>query len=371
MNCPGSVALLKALELPETDDPSYRRIGTAMHEAAEHCLKRGLDAWEIALETFNETVLDQPLCDAIQVYLDTVRATIARSTQHWVEFSISSPVHPAFYGTLDFGATVEDGDLSFVDVTDLKGGEGIIVEPDDNPQLKYYAYGLIEQHPEWTDETPVRLRIVQPRGFHMDGRVRHWWTTAGAIRAWVHEVLVPAMYAAEYDAKLLAGPWCRFCPAKLVCPALGAVFKASVLADPTRLRKVSDESVALEWTQMEAVKFYLKALQEEALRRALKGVKFPEDTIKLVQKKADRVLPEAAQKEALTLFGDEALTERKLMGPAALEKISPAAKKFVAKWAYSPNTGYTIAPAGDKKPAVTVPSSKEAFAEALAKLEGE
>src|SRR5882724_2835501 len=93
MNCAGSVALiatfrdvLTSMGIPEEDDPDYRREGTAMHEASEHCLRQGLDTWEIVGQTFNETVIDATMGDAIQVYLDSCRADMDRATTHYVEF---------------------------------------------------------------------------------------------------------------------------------------------------------------------------------------------------------------------------------------------------------------------------------------------
>src|SRR5262249_15513024 len=152
---------------------------------------------------------------------------------YWVEFKISAPnVSEWFYGQLDFGAVGE-----FVDITDLKMGMGIVVEPDDNPQLKYYAYGLIDANPEWPDDMRVRLRIAQPRiEYHPDGPVREWWTTVGEIRAWVKAELVPAMMRAQIDGSLVAGPWCRFCPAKLACPLLVGLFRAAATAPPASIR---------------------------------------------------------------------------------------------------------------------------------------
>ena len=74
MNCPGSVTLLQHLGLDESEEPDYRREGIAMHEAAAHCLREGLDAWEIVNQTFYETLMTPELADPIQVYLDHCRS---------------------------------------------------------------------------------------------------------------------------------------------------------------------------------------------------------------------------------------------------------------------------------------------------------
>src|SRR5574340_1790348 len=92
INCAGPVALIQrfrqildAMGIPEEDDPDYRREGTAMHEASEHCLRLGLDSWEIVGQTFNETVIDEPMAMAIQTYLDDCRADTDTATEYHIE----------------------------------------------------------------------------------------------------------------------------------------------------------------------------------------------------------------------------------------------------------------------------------------------
>lgn len=397
-NCPGSVALLKKLDLPESDDPTYRKEGTAMHEAAELCLREGLDAWEVVGRTFCDVEIDDAMSLAVQTYLDSCRADMDFATVSGIEAAISSPVHPEFYGVTDFWALVTATGLpsarTMADppnpgdkliVKDLKGGEGIVVEPEDNGQLKYYAFGVIdgwereaglEIHPD----LPVELAIVQPRAYHHTGQVdRRWTTTVGEIKAWVHNTLVPAMYATEVDDTLDPGPWCRFCPAKLICPMLTALFEAAAKADPKRLIHASDEAIARNWQYIKAVEFYLKALKEDTQRRLEHGATM-DGVCKLVPKKANRVFQSTAEVEiggkkvrrpvadlARERFGDDAFTKPELKSPAELEKLGSEAKVFVKEFAFMPQTGLTVAPWDDPKPAVRVQSTKEAFGEAIAR----
>ena len=97
-------------------------------------------------------------------------------------------------------------------VADLKGGEGIVVDPEDDRAP--LPSGVIERmggsSVTFRDDLKVTLRIVQPRAFHLEGPIREWDTTVGAIKAWVRDVLVPAMDATAFDHTLDAGPWCRY-----------------------------------------------------------------------------------------------------------------------------------------------------------------
>lgn len=386
MNCPGSIALLKELKIEaESDEPDYRREGTAMHEAAEFCLRQGLDTWEIVGQEFNNTVIDAPMADAVQVYLDVCRLDIDNATWHQIEFPISSPVHPDFYGTADFTALIVKGPIlartmaeppqpgMYLLVRDLKGGEGIIVEPDDNPQLMYYAFGVIDgmerqQAVQWHDDIPVLISIAQPRAYHPSGEVvREWWTTVGEIKAWVREKLLPAMAATEFDNSLDAGPWCRFCPAKLVCPMLTSLFRAAATHNPGEIVNYSNESIGRSYQYVQAVKFYLKALEEEAFNRLNHGHRM-DGAVKLVPKKSNRVWKPEARALAEQKFGRDALTSPQMKSPSELEKLNPAAKEFAKEYAYMPQNGLTVALWDDNRPQVIVRPTKEIFAEAIDKL---
>lgn len=380
MNCPGSNILLDTLALPETEEESWTTEGTAMHAAAAACLNDGVDAWEMMHRDFGGVAIDAEMADGVQVYLDYVRPIITQASAHWVEFPISSPVHELFYGTLDFGAlalrmSTAPGacpprfNTNVVRIVDLKGGKGIVVEVEDNPQLKYYAFGLIDAHPEWPDEMPVILAICQPRiDYHPDGMIREWETTVGEIREWVHDTLVPAMQRAQFDRTLDAGSWCRFCPAKLACPLLTSLFKAAATHNPAVIPHLSDENLGRDYQLREAVKFYLTAQEAETQRRMLAGREVP--GAKLVRKKSNRILPPAAQKTAVQIFGDAAYKERAVKSPPELEKLGEVAREFVKENAYSPDTGLTVALESDTRPAVKLPRASDTYAEAAAKAGG-
>ena len=91
MKCPGSVRLIQSLQLPETDEPDYRREGTAAHEAIAHCLRSDLDAWEVVGQKFYNTEVSIEMADAIQTYLDTVRPLVTSVAQVFIEYRISLP----------------------------------------------------------------------------------------------------------------------------------------------------------------------------------------------------------------------------------------------------------------------------------------
>lgn len=364
MNCPGSVRLLQLLNMDESDEPDYRREGTAMHEAAAHALINGLDAWELVSMTFFDTAMTPALCDPLQIYLDYVRGLHGRPL---IEYQISSPVHPSFYGTTDFGA-INPG---LIHVVDLKGGEGIAVEVEWNPQIMYYGFGLVDGEERRTgqpidDNVRVRFAIVQPRWWDDEDRIREWECSVGELKAWVQDTLLPAMRAVEYDDRLLAGDWCRFCPAKLVCPLLTALFKAAAVHNAKDVVNLSDEQLGRDYALAQAVKFYIKAQELEVAARLMKG-RDVEGT-KLVRKKSNRVWKDGAFDIAKAKFGKDAWTLPEAKSPAELEKL-PAAKDWVKEFAYAPDTGLTVALANDKRHGISVPSAVTVFAAAAAALD--
>lgn len=394
MNCPGSSALIAAFELPDTDEPDYQREGIAMHEAAADCLARDIDSWEIVGDKYHDTEMTGDMCDAIQMYLDRVRPSIDREKgfhgeQFFIEAKLAAPdVHEKMFGSVDFGALVPQsrakhcflpdnvGYVSFLDVTDLKGGQGIEVSPFDNPQMKYYAFMLIHtKFSHLEDDFPVRLTIVQPRCWSYDGPIRDWWTTVGEIKAWVVRDLLPAMHST--DDALDAGKWCRFCPAKLTCPLMNSLFRAAASYDPKEIVALTDETVGQSYRYVEAVKFYLNALEADAYRRLMLGKAVPHT--KLVNKKAHRVFKatatmkvegkdvEVPMEEALKqTFGAKAF-KTELKSPPELEKL-PEAREFVKQYAYMPTTGLTVALDTDRRTGIVVQSSQERFGAAAAAI---
>lgn len=371
MQCPGSVTLLKLLELATSDEADWTKEGTAGHEAAAQCLNAGQDAWELIGHEFHGVKITDDMATAIQVYLDECREFIGDGIHHFVEYGISSPVHKDFYGTLDFGALPRFANGTII-VRDLKMGMGVVVEIEDNPQLKYYAYGLIDGLERndglvLDDDMEVELGIVQPR-VEWREPIRVWSTTVGEIKAWVHNVLVPAMLATEFDDRLLAGDWCRFCPAKLVCPLLTSLFKAAATANPKHIPNLSDQTLGLNWQLIAAAKHYITALEKEALNRAQHGRQV--EGAKLVWQQSWRVWSSAeSQQVVIDRYGTEAFEPKKLKSPAEIDKM-PGGKQLTKAHAHHPRKGYTLAPLTDKREAVKVQTGAEAWGQVAEEGQG-
>lgn len=357
MNCPGSVHFLKLIgkEL-ESDEPDYRRDGTLAHANAAKCLVEGLDAWECMDEIFTE---EHAL--AVQQYLDCLRPKIACASRVLIEQRFHRPdLHADYFGTADCAMYFEAERK--LDITDYKHGAGLAVDVEENPQLMYYAYGMLDAFPqaEW-----IKLRVVQPR---IDWRepVLEWQCSVDHLHRWAQAILIPAMEAVAISNKLDAGEHCRFCPAKLVCPLLTGIFRAACVANPDRVVQLGNTTLGNEFKQVQAVKFYVKALEEEIYKRLNRGENV--NGAKLVNKKANRVYKSGAEEILAARLGDVIYTKPTLRSPAEVEKINGDAKSLIAEWAYTPVTGTTVALESDKRAAIKVRTAQEAFGAAIEKL---
>lgn len=351
MNCEGSVALIKALKIDlDSSNPEYRIDGTKAHGLLQQCLTDGVDAWELA---------DEPeMGTAVQVFIGIARPLQAVASVVYIEEHMAHPdFHPDFYGTVDFAAVgaVEEPDTLVV--LDFKYGEGIMVEVEWNPQIMYYAYGILRNHPE---VRRVRMAIVQPRmPWHHAGVVRWFELDAQTVIQWAEGTLRPAMVRTETEHGLQPGDWCRFCPAKLVCPALTALFGAAATADARELIEWDDAAVGRNYPLLEAVEHYIRALKGDAFRRLNLGATIAE--IKLVHKKANRVWNGGAAAKLRAAFGDDAFTKPELKSPREIEALGATAKALVPELAYTPESSLTVALADDNRVGVKVQTAAQRF----------
>lgn len=355
MNCSGSVALIHALktgEGAEEEEPDYRRDGVEAHALAAHCLEHEVDAWEAPVEGFPSLTAD--MMAAVQVYLDFCRSLPGR--YRYIETKVHRPeFHPLFFGTLDFAAVQVSEDAA--DFVDYKHGIGVLVEVEANPQLQYYAYGFIgENREEYPDEMTVRLHVCQPRAEHAGGPIRSWETRAGSIRRWANEILRPAMQRVQTERFLSVGEWCRFCPAKLICPAMTSLADEFTFHREAPLQQMPASLVGNLYEKAQVLKMLLKAVEQETERRVLAGEAVP--GVKAVARRADRVFKDDTPLEAK--FGDDAWEPRKLRSPAQVEKL-PNGKEFVAEFAFKPDTGLTVALETDRRTAAVVKTTEEKY----------
>ena len=389
MKCPGSVNLSEGID--DDEDNEFSAPGQAAHALAAFCLEHNLDAWEmigwqigptgelLAPETRRSDALllgggppivtEKEMADAVQVYLDAVRQAHPDRNQGntWIERRFHCPdIHELFYGTSDFvhlsyedTGVVEQGHVEQwcqLDVWDFKYGAGIVVEVKDNPQLMYYACGMLEDLDLWATVDRVTLHIAQPRGFHFDGPLRQWSISTPDLGIWLQDVLRPAMDKALVSTDTASGEHCRFCPVRgHACP--------QILSDLTELEELVNtmekaggaaKLTAVQLGRILDLMVPAMIARKQALKNATgmlnAGHKVP--GWKLAKARSNRVFKDEAEAAALKKFGEQALTLRELKSPAQIDKL-PEGDAFTARYAFKPNTGNTVVPEGDSRMAVS------------------
>jgi hypothetical protein len=355
-NCSGALALGAKVDKLDVESEAAAW-GTACHQVAEKCLASGngprkFDAASL-IGTTEKTKqhsfeVDEEMADTAQEYVDYVREQYgkARHGHLYVEerFSLAK-LDPPFDagGTCD--AIIYNPDEKLLEVVDLKGGRGVVVEVTENKQLRTYALGALLAHPE-LDVVKVKSTIVQPRAPHKDGRIRSETYHVSDLMEWTHELL-ERMRRAEMaglafaivqgdlmrekwgETYLEAGDHCTFCPAAAICPALES--KALAVADaffndsgavvvrnqpdeldPARIAQVLDGADALgNW---------LNAVRSLATRLAETGTEIP--GYHLADRIGHRRWKEGVAQVELHRAGisDDILMEYKRRSPAQVEK---------------------------------------------------
>jgi hypothetical protein len=362
--CPGSLALTLSLPRTARVEREAAAWGTCAHQIAERCLRTGVDApiyigEEEVSGRFTFTV-DEEMANTAQVYVDYCRDLARRAKQFWIEenFSLAALGTPFDSGgTADFIAYVPAEKL--LEIVDLKGGSGVVVDVTENAQLRSYALGAMLAH-QGLDVDRIAVTIVQPRAPHKDGIIRTEIFSVGELLEWTNDLLDGMRKAdAALDAlgkaqgnQVLLDEWrdeflkpgkCQFCPCEGVCPALrndamsvvdkwfdtdpdtGAMTLSNAVLD------TSPEALARDLDLMDQLTNWMNARRAYAQQLAESGETIP--GYQLVDKRGTRRWLEGDERRAAiaiakaTGIAAENLFNTKLKSPAQVEKLMPAAAK--------------------------------------------
>lgn len=358
--CPGSVRL--SAPLPEVES-KYAEEGSDAHAYAAYCVSRparAVDPYDVGREFLLDgraVTPDEGMLAAVEVYCAEVRRNIGPLTQMHIEQRFDlSVVHPGCFGTAD--CVIWQPLEECLVVLDYKHGAGVPVAVENNPQLKYYGLGalLALNYPAKT----VRLGIVQPRCAHPDGSTRYWDVPVLDMLDFRADLIEYAKATEAPDAPLNTGDWCRFCPARAVCPALMSQatalakieFSPALSYDPAALKRALDAR--------SAIKAWLQGLDEFAYAEAEAG-RCPSG-YKLVEKRAVRKWRDPVKAgeilSELGLSDDVLFKPLTVKSPAQLDK--EMSKKTLESLVVRESSGHTLVPESDRRPSVK-PAAKDEF----------
>lgn len=385
-NCPGSNALIATLPTPS--NTSYAAEGTIAHAVCEDVLKNKVHfnaKWdatykigEIYEEGDYQFEVTEEMADAVNLYVNTIledakriecnlrksvqlsgnnkeawkhwdKETQERINQTWV--NIEQPftlddVDSEARGTNDASIFVPGETLI---VYDFKYGRGVAVEAVENKQMLYYAIGAAGKDLEKFKS--IELVIIQPRAEHPQGPVRRWVTTPQYVSTFKKE-LTKRIKNTRVSTETVTGKWCRFCNAKMICPATRTKVNELAKADfqapmKSNTLKTPDKLTPLELKVLldnaDLIENYIKEVREYAYNLLDRGGTV--EGYKLVKGgKAHRKWEnEDLATSMLELeFGDE-IFETKLKSPAKIEKLGKSAKEVVELYAIRPDSKLVLA----------------------------
>lgn len=358
LHCNPSARLELEFEDRETSAASE---GTAAHALCEHKLKRKLKLRsERPVSEYDNDEMEQYTDD----YVDFVMGQVVRERRRDAETQV------LIEQRLDFSCYVPDGfgtgDCVIVSkgrlhIIDFKYGQGVLVEAEENPQMKLYALGALREFGEKYQIKKVKMTIFQPRREN----VSTWEITVARLKRWAEKDLRPkAERAFKGEGEYCPGEWCLFCKAAIKCRAR-AEEKLRLAQSEFKLPPLlTDAEIEDVLAKLPDIKKWAEEIQEYALQAALagkqwRGFKLVEG--RSVRKYADEdAVIKAAQSAGYTdIFKKTLLTiteMERLMGKQEFAKILGG---LVVKPAGKP----TLVSDTDKREAISVSDPKNEFNE--------
>jgi hypothetical protein len=253
LHCPASIGLVEKVPAYLRKSSAYAERGTALHAAIALLLGDDPPSLEsLAGKTFNGYAITS---DDVETALRPAYAYAAAlidtsGAEYYLEHRVKFPSVDGAFGTVDL--IVRIGNTVYV--VDFKFGAGVrvfVLHPDRdddvlNAQLMFYATAARYSLPDFfAGVKDIILTIVQPASIELDADPI---SSTEVKRAELDEFI--ALYRAacaqalSESPRLAQGNWCRFCPAKPICPAhTGPLLDLAQFTAPT-LRDTLVASVA-------------------------------------------------------------------------------------------------------------------------------
>ena len=342
--CPPSAV---AAEAYTNEGTEFTREGTLAHEVAEVYAKGKYitpsenRASEITLE----------MIECAMGYADYIQEQIKHDDaivllEQRVDFS---PWVPDGFGTCD--CIILQGET--MTVIDYKYGVGVPVSAEDNPQMKLYALGALNDFGLAYDVTHIEMHIYQPR----INNISDCALMVEDLLEWAVQTVKPvAEKAVKGKGDYKAGEWCKFCPHAGRCRQLTEVCTEYVETHSLRVAVpvLAPHEVAEVLAMEPLVALWLKRVKAQALSTLLDGGEVPGWKVvegKMGNRKWTDEL-QVAKKLLDSGYAKADFTETKLLSPAAMDKA--LGKKMVAELLdgmidRSPGAP-TVVPLNDKRP---------------------
>jgi hypothetical protein len=294
LNCPASVGLVAKVPAYLHRPSSYADRGSACHAAMTSLLAEDTHARveSLAGKTFgNYTITHDDVETALApayAYVETLLDL--PGAEYFLEQRVAFPAIAGTWGTLDLLVRVS----RTIHVTDFKFGSGVLVRAlapaDDDPavdvinsQLLFYACAARHSLPKFfAGVESIVLTILQPVSIDIDAEMI---SSVAVTHAELDEFVTIYRTACEEalsDApRLQPGSWCRFCPARPICPEhTKPLLDLAQFVAPTPSRTPVDKGAYLQALAAgldlaDAIKDIRIALHDQAKRALEQGDHVP------------------------------------------------------------------------------------------------
>ena len=357
LNCTPS-AHLESGE-PESTSAAAEQ-GTAAHALAEHKLRRALK--QRSKRPVSEWIDDEmeTLTDDYVTYVQEHISLAGESCgdpQVLIEQRLDfSHIVPGGFGTGDCVIIAEPT----LQIIDLKYGQGVLVEAENNPQLMLYALGALHVFGSLYDIETVAVTIYQPRRANVDT----WEIPVAELQQWAEtEVKPKAELAAADEGEFCPGSWCQFCKIAPTCRARAEANLQLVKLEFAPPAELSDTEIADVLARSPQLKTWASDVEAYALSKAInQGVVF--EGFKLVAGRSVRkYTSEKDVAAAAEAAGYKDIYDRKIITLTAMEKLmsKPAFNEILGDLVTKPAGKPTLVPASDKRPSLDLVSAATDF----------
>ena len=335
--------------------------GTAAHALAEHKLKRRLKLRsERPVSVFDTEEMEICTDDYADFVMEQVTKERRRDsdTQVFIEQRLDFSCYvPEGFGTGDC-LIVSKGRLHIID---LKYGMGLLVDSEENPQMKLYALAALTQYEEQYQIKKVKLTIFQPRREN----VSTWETSVAKLKKWATKDLVPkAQRAFKGEGEYCPGEWCIFCKAAVKCRARAEDKLRLAQSEFKMPPLLTDAEIEDVLAKLPDIKKWADEIQEYALAKALAGKEWT--GFKLVEGRSVRKFTdERAVVKAANEAGYHDIYKQTLISLTEMEKLMGKAEfsKVLGALVTKPQGKPTLVPDTDKRQAISVSNPKSEFSE--------
>lgn len=347
ISCPPSA---RENSVAEDTSSTYAQQGTDAHSLCEYKVKKILGQ-KMKSPVKSLEYYDEEMEECTSAYAEFISEQVAEAKSlcpdpiilveqrldftQWVSDS---------FGTADC-VIIADGILT---VVDFKYGLGILVNADNNPQMRMYALGALNLFDGIYDITTIRMAIFQPRRENVSISE----ITREELLRWADDVLVPAAkLASEGKGEYKAGTHCQFCRVKAICRKRAEYNLQLAKYDFQMPEKLEDYEVSIILETADSFTNWISDVKQYALQEAVSGRQWP--GFKVVEGKSNRkYTDEKAVSDTVISAGFDPF-EKKLLGITAMTKLL-GKKKFdslLEKLIEKPQGKPTLVPQSDMRPA--------------------